>query len=118
MSSHSARYDAIVATWKAGDADTALAQMSELIAAHPEEALPYAALSAWYKAKGQIDDAIAYAEKYCEKAPDDPFGFSILSALRLMVGLRLEAEEALMKARDIRLAEHLRIKAEADESEP
>ncbi len=97
-------YDAVVADWKAGRQSEAVARMLELHAAHPSETLPCAALAAWYKKLGQIDDAIHYAGKYCELAPSDAFGFSILSSLRLSVGLREEAEDALMKAQDLRIA--------------
>ncbi len=107
-------YDAVVAVWKSGRSDEAIAQMRELNQTHPEEPLPCAALAAWYKKTDKIDDAIHYAERYCELVPDDPFGFSILSSLRLSVGLREAAEDALMKASDLRIAAQLNRKKDED----
>ena len=115
-SSVTERYDAIVALWKSGRQDEAVAQMLELNAAEPSAALPCAALAAWYKKLDRLDDAIKYAAQYCELAPDDSFGYSILSSYYISVGLHTEAEEALMKARDLRIAAQLEARRTADEN--
>lgn len=109
-------YDTVVTVWKSGRHDDAITQMQELHAAHPRESLPCAALAAWYKKTARMDEAITFAEKYCELEPEDPFGFSILSAYCLEAGRRNEAEDALMKASNLRVAAQLKAHRERTEN--
>ncbi|MDR3110304.1 MAG: hypothetical protein LBU65_11580 [Planctomycetaceae bacterium] len=108
MPSTTEQYDAIVTVWKSGQYDDAIAQMLKLHETSPTFALAAAALAAWNQKIGKPDDAIKYAEKYCELAPDDSFGFSILSSYYISVGLHNEAEDAQMKARNLRIAAQLK----------
>ncbi len=97
-------YDACIACKKSGNIDEAIGMLKELVEKYPQYALAYAALGAYYAQKNQVEEAIEYSKKYCEWAPDDPFGFSILSSLCIKLGRREEAEEALFQARDLRIA--------------
>jgi len=94
-------YDACVDKQKFGQIDEAIAMLRELVDKYPDYALAYAALGAYYTKKEQYDDAMEFCKKYCEKAPDDPFGYSVLSSLSIRIGRRQEAEEALMRSRNL-----------------
>ena len=91
-------YDACVAKQKSGQIDEAITMLRELVEKYPDYALAYAALGAYYTKKEQYDDAMEFCKKYCEIAPDDPFGYSVLSSLSIRIGCRQEAEEALMRS--------------------
>ena len=91
-------YDACVDKQKSGQIDEAIVMLLELVEKHPDYALAYAALGAYYTKKEQFDDAMEFCKTYCEKAPDDPFGFSVLSSLSIRIGRRQEPEEALMRS--------------------
>ena len=91
-------YDVCVEKQKSGQIDEAIAMLRELVETYPDYALVYAALGAYFTKKEQYDDAMEFCKKYCEKAPNDPFGYSILSSLSIRIGRRQEAEEALMRS--------------------
>ncbi len=94
-------YDACVEKQKSGQIDEAITMLRELVEKFPEYALAYAALGAYYTKKEQYDEAMEFCKKYCEAAPDDPFGYSILSSLSIRIGRRQDAEEALMKSQTV-----------------
>lgn len=109
-------YDACVLCKQGGDTQNAITMLHHLLETFPDYPLAYAALSAYYAQIGDLFRAIEHGRKYCELTPNDPFGFSILSLLYIKQGLRTEAEEALMSARDLRIAAELgKKKAENDE---
>ena len=91
-------YDACMELHRAGRLDEAVAALERLAAEQPTFALTFNTLAAIHKKKGDLPTAIAYAEKYCECAPDDSFGYTILSSYQLEAGNRQAAEEALGKA--------------------
>ena len=99
------RYDACMELHRAGRLDEAVAALEKLVAEQPDFALTYNALAAIHKKKGDLPTAIGYAQKYCEFAPDDSFGYTILSSYQLEAGNRPAAEEALGKAYDLRFKE-------------
>jgi len=84
---------------KTGQIDEAIVMLRELVEKFPDYALAYAALGAYFTKKELFDDAMEFCKKYCEKEPNDPFGYSILSSLSIRIGRRQEAEDALMRAR-------------------
>jgi len=94
-------YDACVNKQKAGQIDEAIVMLCELIEQFPDYALAYAALGAYYTKKELYDDAMEFCKKYCEKAPNDPFGYSVLSSLSIRIGRRQDAEEALMRSQTL-----------------
>ena len=96
-------YDAAVAKKKEGQLNDAVSMLNELLAKHPGYALAYAALGAYYTQKELFDLAVDNCQKYCELEPQDPFGYTILSSLCIKLGRRQEAEEALMKSRNLRM---------------
>ena len=101
------QYDACMELHRAGRLEEAVAALETLTTEQPDFALTYNALAAIHKKKGDLATAISYAEKYCQFAPDDPFGHTIMSSYQLEAGNRSAAEEALGKAYDLRFKEQL-----------
>ena len=99
------QYDACMELHRAGRLDEAVAALEKLAEEQPDFALTYNALAAIHKKKGDLSTALRHAEKYCEYAPDDPFGYTVLSSYQLEAGNRPNAEEALGKAYDLRFKE-------------
>jgi len=89
---------------RGGRLDEAVAALEKLVTEQPNIALTYNALAAIHKKRGNLQVAIGYAEKYCEYAPDDSFGYTILSSYQLEAGNRAAAEEALGKAYSLRFS--------------
>ncbi|MCL2742841.1 MAG: hypothetical protein FWE67_03225 [Planctomycetaceae bacterium] len=106
MSAPSEEYDTCMELHRSGEIGEAKERLIQLTEQHPEFALAFNALGAILKKEGQILQAIQYAEKYCELEPNDAFGFTILSSFCIEAGLRENAEDALMKAQDLRFKEH------------
>ena len=96
-------YDAAVAKKKEGQLDNAITMLGELLEKHPSYALAHAALGAYYTQKELFDLAVNNCKKYCELEPEDPFGYTILSSLCIKLGRRQDAEDALMKSRNLRM---------------
>ena len=94
-------YDACVAMQKEGQRDEAITMLHQLVEKYPDYALAYAALGAYCSQKEQFDDAMEFCKKYCELEPNDPFGYAILSSLSIRIGRRQEAEDALMRSRNL-----------------
>jgi len=94
-------YDACVEMQKDGQLDEAIAALHQLVEKYPDYALAYAALGAYYSQKEQFDDSMTHCRKYCQLEPNDPFGYAILSSLAIRGGLRQEAEDALMRSRNL-----------------
>ena len=101
-------YDEAIAKHRSGDTDAAIEMLRQLLAQSPNYLLAHNALGALYSRQGKIDQAIEHAAQVCEIAPDDSFGHTILSTLCLKNGRREEAEEALMKANQLRQAAWLK----------
>ena len=101
-------YDEAIAKHRSGDTDSAIEMLRQLLAQSPNYSLAHNALSALYSRQGEIDQAIEHASRVCEIDPDDSFGHTILSTLCLKNGRREEAEEALMKANQLRQAAWLK----------
>jgi len=94
-------YDVCVEKQKAGQIDEAIVMLREIVEKFPDYALAYAALGAYYTKKELYDDAMECCKQYCEKEPADPFGYSILSSLSIRIGRRQDAEDALLRSRDL-----------------
>jgi predicted Zn-dependent protease len=77
-------------------------RLQKIIIDFPDFALAYNALAAFCKKTDNIDTAIEHMKKYCALEPNDPFGFSVLSAYCIGAGRRTEAEEALGYANELR----------------
>ena len=108
-------YDEAVAKHRSGDTDAAIEMLRRLLAQSPNYSLAHNALGALYARRGKIDQAIEHAKRVCEIDPDDTFGYTVLSTLCLKNGRREEAEEALMKANQLRHAAWLKASAECRE---
>ena len=101
-------YDEAIAKYRAGDTDAAIEMLRQLLVKDSDYMLAHNALGAIYSRQGKVDQAIEHAKRVCEIAPEDNFGYAILSSLCLKNGRREEAEEALMQANQIRHAAWLK----------
>ena len=101
-------YDEAIAKHRSGDTGTAIEMLRQLLAQSPNYSLAHNALSALYSRLEKIDQAIEHAKRVCEIDPDDMFGYTVLSMLCLKNGRREEAEEALVKANQLRQAAWLK----------
>lgn len=108
-------YDEAIAKHRSGDTDAAIELLRQLLAQNPNYSLAHNALGVLYNRRGKIDQAIEHAKQVCEIDPDDTFGYAILSTLCLKNGRREEAEEALMKANQLRHAAWLKMHTESRE---
>jgi len=96
------QYDACVELQRAGETAQAMEMLRKITADFPDFSLAYNALAAFYKKTDNIDAAVENMEKYCALEPNDPFGFSVLSAYHIAAGRRAQAEEALGQASELR----------------
>lgn len=96
------QYDAAIEQQRAGNVAEYVEMLHKITADFPDFALAYNALAAVLKKDNNLDAAIDHMEKYCALEPDDPFGFSILSAYCIGAGRRERAEEALGHASELR----------------
>ena len=96
------QYDACVELHRSGEIEQSMEKMRKIILDFPDFALAYNALAAFYKKADNLVAAIENMEKYCSLEPDDPFGFSVLSAYCVAAERRDQAEEALRRASELR----------------
>lgn len=96
------QYDACIAMQRTGNTAQAMEMLKALTLGYPDFALAHNALAAFYKKENNLDSAIAHMEKYCALEPNDPFGFSVLSAYCIAADRRVQAEEALGQASALR----------------
>ena len=96
------RYDKAIALRDADKVDEALEAMQALLADFPDYALAQLAIAALYAKKGLPEAAFSSAVKACRLDPKNPFFYTALSSLAIKAGHHQEAEEALMKAQEIR----------------
>ena len=96
------QYDACIELQRAGDVVQAMEMLQKMTVDFPDFALAYNALAALYKREDNMAAAIEHMEKYCALEPNDPFGFSVLSAYSILAGQREQAEEALGRAGELR----------------
>ena len=93
--------------------------MQALLADFPDYALAQLAIAALYAKKGLPEAAFSAAVKACNLDPKYPFFYTALSSLAIKAGHHQEAEEALMKAQEIRFniqIEKMRALKEQEES--
>jgi Flp pilus assembly protein TadD len=96
------QYDACIELQRVGAAAQSLEMLQKMTADFPDFALAHNALAAFHKKENNIEAAIEHMEKYCALEPNDPFGFSVLSAYCIAAGRREQAEEALGRASELR----------------
>ena len=96
------QYDACIERQRIGKETEAVDMLKKLTVDFPDFALTYNALAAFYKKTNDMDAAIENMERYCALEPNDPFGFSVLSAFCIAAGRRAQAEEALAQASELR----------------
>jgi tetratricopeptide (TPR) repeat protein len=98
MSTADKLYDEAIELQQAGKLEESVGKLCDLVAAHPDYALGYAGLSAFYSRLGKHDEAVANGRKVCELDPDDPFSFMALSLVCQRAGQIQEAEQAMADA--------------------
>jgi len=96
------QYDACINLHRAGEVEQSVEKLRKITADVPDFALAYNALAAFYKKAENLAAAIENMEKYCALEPNDSFGFSVLSTYCIAAGQRAQAEEALMRANELR----------------
>jgi len=96
------QYDAGMELQRSGDVVRSVEILQRMTVDFPDFALSHNALAAFYKKENDMAAAIEHMEKYCALEPNDPFGFSVLSAYRILAGQREQAEEALGRASELR----------------
>ena len=96
------QYDACIELHRAGEVAQAMKMLQTITVEYPDFALAYNALAAFYKKENNMEAAIENMEKYCTLMPNDPFGYSVLSAYHIAAGQRPQAEEALARANELR----------------
>jgi predicted Zn-dependent protease len=96
------QYDACIELQRAGKTTQSIEMLKKMTLDFPDFSLAYNALAAFYKKGNNIEAAIESMEKYCVLEPNDPFGFSVLSAYCIAAEQRTQAEEALGRASELR----------------
>ena len=94
-------YDVYIELQRVGNVAQSVETLQKIVADFPDFSLAYNALAAFYKKENNMEAAIEYMEKYCALEPNDPFGFSVLSAYCIALGRREQAEEALIRAGEL-----------------
>jgi Flp pilus assembly protein TadD len=97
-------YDEAIELQQSGKLTEAVQKLEALVAGEPNYALAHSALSVFHGRLEQPDKAVEHARKACELEPDDPFCFVALSLICQKAGRIAEAEQALMKARQVEFA--------------
>jgi tetratricopeptide (TPR) repeat protein len=96
------QYDACIELQRIGASSQYVETLRKITVDFPDFALAHNALAAFYKKENNMDAAIEHMEKYCALVPDDPFGFSVLSAYCIAAERREQAEDALGRASELR----------------
>ena len=91
-------YDEAIELQQAGKLEEAVGKLEKLIAAHPDYALGYSALSVFYGKLGRNDEAVEHARKVCQLEPDDPFSYMSMSLICQRAGRIPDAEQAMNEA--------------------
>jgi Flp pilus assembly protein TadD len=97
-------YDQAITTQQKGDLDGAIAQLQSLLEQDANHALGHAALSVFFSKQEKYDEAIQHGQRVCDLEPEDPFSFVALSLICQKAGRIMEAEQALMMARQAQAA--------------
>ena len=98
------QYDASIELHRAGKVSESIELLRKITVDFPHFSLAYNALAAFCKKANDTESAIEYMKQYCTLEPNDPFGFSVLSAYCILAGQRDEAEKALGHANELRFA--------------
>ena len=96
------QYDACIELHRAGASSQLMDMLQKMTVDYPDFSLAYNALAAFYKKENNLDAAIENMKRYCALEPNDPFGFSVLSAYCIAAEQRTQAEEALGHANELR----------------
>lgn len=99
------KYDAAIALQEEGKTQEAIDALNALVGETPDYVFAHAALSKFYSDLGEHAKAIEHGQKVCELDPEDPFSFTALSTICQKADDRSLAEEALMTARQLQIAQ-------------
>ena len=101
-------YDEAIRLQQEGKAEEAVGRLQALLEQDPGYALAHAALSVFHSRAEKHEEAIEHAQRVCELEPDDPFSFIALSLVCQKAGRIMEAEQAMMQARQVQFSAHQR----------
>lgn len=104
MANSEALYDEAIQQQQNGDMEGAIAKLHALVEQDPSYALAHSALSVFYSRQEKHDEAIEHGQKVCQLEPSDPFSFVALSLICQKAGRIMEAEQAMMQARQAQYA--------------
>lgn len=97
-------YDEAIALKNAGQLEEAANRLLAIESEHPAHVLTQMALAVILQRLNRCDEAIAHATKVTELKPDDHLSFTQLSVICQRCGRIQEAEDALARARMMRMA--------------
>lgn len=109
------RYDDAIALQQEGKLHEAVEMLEALVGEHADYALAHSALSVFYGRLDQPDKAVEHAGIACQLEPDDPFCYVAMSLICQKAGRIPEAEQALMKARQVEFSARNRPAASSDD---
>ncbi|NLE38954.1 MAG: hypothetical protein GX621_13100 [Pirellulaceae bacterium] len=98
------RYDEAIALQQAGNMHEAVERLESLVLEEPDFALAHAALSVFYNKLEEFEKSVHHGQKVCELEPQDPFSFVAMSLICQKAGKIEEAEQALLRARQVEFA--------------
>lgn len=101
-------YDEAIQLEQAGQLESAVAKLHQLLQQEPQYALAHAALSVFYGKLGQYDKAVEHGRQVCQLEPEDPFSYVALSLICQKAGRLAEAEQAMFQARQAQVARYRR----------
>ena len=88
--------------------DEAIREIKALLEVYPDYGLAWLALAVFSLEKGDEETTLDAMQKACEIEQDDPFYFTAFSSLAIKCGNHERAEDALMKAQELRFASQLK----------
>lgn len=91
-------YDEATKLKDAGQLESAVAKLHEIIVQDPNYSLAHSALAVINGRLSKHDEAIEHALKACELQPNDPFSYTALSVVYVRAGKIPEAEDAKARA--------------------
>lgn len=106
MATNVEMYDEALQLEQAGQLESAIAKLHELLQQDPQYALAHAALSVFYGKLGQYEEAVEHGRKVCALEPQEPFSYIALSLICQKAGRLAEAEQAMFEAHQAQAARY------------
>jgi len=104
MSTREEAYDEAIQLQQEGQLTEAIGRLERLVEQEPDYALAHAALSVFYGKLEQFEKSVEHGRRVCQLESDDPFSFVAMSLLCQKAGKIEEAEQSLLRARQVEFA--------------